>query len=568
MSDATLLRALAWVLFTVACANVGMLLFAGTATRFRELAIRTSLGASRRRIIAQLFVEALVLALSAASVGLLSFHWLMERLRALLLASDWIRFPPYWLDFGVTAEMAVRTLVVAVLSASVAGVLPALKVTGSGVQESIRKAEAGRSGIRFGGVTAGLIVADVAIAVAVVGLAVGVAGQVRETLNADERVGIPADEYLAVELSLPSAESVTGDGELRPEELSAQLARTQHELVERLEAEARVRRVAVADRLPRESHHFRRIAVEGETSWRTVEGRPGASAPPSMPVARVDIDFFDALDQPILGGRGFGQADLADSASTVIVNTRFVDLRLAGRNPIGQRIRFWEGSYEGGTLQERWYEIVGVVGPLGMNVAMPQQDAGVYLPAPPGEIHPLRLAVHLDGSPETFAPRLREIVGDVDARVILHPPRVLGRVFQGVWYFHLGTIACLAVIVGILVALAASGIYAIMSFAVSERTREIGIRRSLGERTAALALRIGRRSLAQIALGTLLGVGPAVVLFRLTELGYTPPDAASGLGVALVAGVLVALMIGLLACVSPTRRALRIEPSEALRSEG
>jgi ABC-type antimicrobial peptide transport system permease subunit len=145
---------------------------------------------------------------------------------------------------------------------------------------------------------------------------------------------------------------------------------------------------------------------------------------------------------------------------------------------------------------------------------------------------------------------------------------VLGRVFQGVWYFHLGTIACLAVIVGILVALAASGIYAIMSFAVSERTREIGIRRSLGERTAALALRIGRRSLAQIALGTLLGVGPAVVLFRLTELGYTPPDAASGLGVALVAGVLVALMIGLLACVSPTRRALRIEPSEALRSEG
>jgi pimeloyl-ACP methyl ester carboxylesterase len=329
-------------------------------------------------------------------------------------------------------------------------------------------------------------------------------------------------------------------------------------LVERLEAEARVRRVAAADRSPRESHRFRRIALEGETSWRTVEGRPGANAPPSMPVARVDVDFFDALGQPILGGRGFGQADVADSASTVIVNTRFVELRLAGRNPIGQRIRFWEGSYEGGTLQERWYEIVGVVGPLGMNVAMPEQDAGVYLPAPQGEIHPLRLAVHLDGSPETFAPRLREIVGDVDPRVILQPPRVLGRVFQGVWYFHLGTIACLAVIVGILVALAASGIYAIMSFAVSERTREIGIR-SLGERTAALALRIGRRSLVQITLGALLGVGPAVALFRLTELGYTPPAVRSGLGVALAAGVLVALAIGLLACVSPTRRALRIE---------
>jgi hypothetical protein len=90
-------------------------------------------------------------------------------------------------------------------------------------------------------------------------------------------------------------------------------------LVERLEAEARVRRVAAADRSPRESHRFRRIALEGETSWRTVEGRPGANAPPSMPVARVDVDFFDALGQPIHGGRGFGQADVADSASTVIV---------------------------------------------------------------------------------------------------------------------------------------------------------------------------------------------------------------------------------------------------------
>jgi ABC-type antimicrobial peptide transport system permease subunit len=159
-------------------------------------------------------------------------------------------------------------------------------------------------------------------------------------------------------------------------------------------------------------------------------------------------------------------------------------------------------------------------------------------------------------------------VSEVDPVAILQPPRVLGQVYQGMWFFYIGTVVALAVIVGILVALAASGIFAIMSFAVSERTRDIGIRRSLGERTAALAMRIGRRSLVQIALGAALGVWPAMRLYRLTQLGYTPPTATSGLGAALVSGVAVAFVIGVLACVSPTRRALGIEPSEALREEG
>jgi hypothetical protein len=515
-----------------------------------------------------MFVESLVVSLTAAGLGLVAFDQLLERIRTMLLASETLNFPPYWLEFGVTGEMAAGALLVALFSASVAGVLPALKVTGSKVQENIRKAEAGRSGIRFGGVTGALIVADVAITVAVVGLAVGTGQQILDSLNADQRVGIRAEEYLAVELSLPSDESVTAGGELRLDEFTARLGATQRALVQRLEAEPRVRSVAVADRLPRQDHVHRRFAVEGETEWRTVEGRPGASAPPILPVATVDLGFFEALGQSIVSGRGFDQADLADSASAVIVNTRFVERRLGGRNPLGQRIRFWEGAYDSGALEERWYEIVGVVGPLGMNVSLPEQDAGIYLPAAPGAIHPMRLAVHLDGSPETFTPRLREIVGEVDPVAILQPPRVLSQVYQGNWYFYLGTIAALTIIVGILVALAASGIFAIMSFAVSERTREIGIRRSLGERSSALALRIGRRSSVQIALGAVLGVWPAMTLYRLTQLGYTPPTATSGLGAAVVSGAAVAFIIGALACVSPTRRALRIEPSEALRAEG
>jgi ABC-type antimicrobial peptide transport system permease subunit len=176
--------------------------------------------------------------------------------------------------------------------------------------------------------------------------------------------------------------------------------------------------------------------------------------------------------------------------------------------------------------------------------------------------------VHVTGDPESFVPTLRGMVSDVDASAVLQPPRPLDRVVQGMWYFYIGSVVALGVVLGILITLAASGIYAIMSFAVSERTREIGIRTALGERKAALAFRIGRRSLVQIALGAVLGVPLAMSLYRLTELGYGEPSATFGFEVAFAAGVGVALVIGTLACLSPTRRALRIEPTEALRGEG
>ena len=565
LNDHLILRALALILLAVACTNVAMLVFARTATRFRELAIRTSLGASRRRIAAQLFAESLVLALSAAGLGLLAFQWVALRVQGMLRAAERVRLP-YWVDLGLTADMVLGSLGVAVLSASVAGVLPALRVTGTRVHENIQKARAGRSGIRFGGVTGALIVADVAIAVAVVGLTVGVAGQLVQTLDADERVGIAAGEYLAVELALPAAEPGSG-ADLLADPVAARRALTQQSLVARLRADPRVRSVALADALPRQDHPHRRIAVEGETSWLTVEGRPGALAPPLLPVARVDVGFFDALGRPILSGRGFGQADLDEGASTAIVNTSFVERRMEGRNPIGRRIRFWTGSYDAGALEDRWYEVVGVVGPLGMNVAVPEQDAGVYLPAVPGQIHPLRLAVHVAGDPEALVPVVRDIVADVAPGAVLHPPRALNRVVPSTWYVYVGSLAALAVVLGILVALATSGVYAIMSFAVSERTREIGIRAALGEAKAAVALRIARRSLTQIGLGAVLGVPLAMSLYRLTQLGYSARSVTYGFGVAFAAAVCVALAVGAAACLSPTKRALSIEPTEALRGE-
>jgi putative ABC transport system permease protein len=274
-------------------------------------------------------------------------------------------------------------------------------------------------------------------------------------------------------------------------------------------------------------------------------------------VARVDPGFFDAFDKPILAGRGFDRHDAAATSSAVIVNTAFVSEVLNGRNPIGRRIRY--SAIDGGDA-DRWYEIVGVVGPLGIDIMATEEKAGLYHPLAPGETQPY-LAVHVVGDPAAFTTRLRAIAGEVDATAVITGTIPLEDIFEGDWYF-LGAIVLGGVLlIGILVALAASAIYAMMSFAVTQRTREIGIRAALGADAGRLVLTITRRTAVQLGLGAVCGVPLAVFLF--TGLSDGPQQASDLL--ALLPGILAVLAIGALACAAPARRALRIAPTEALR---
>ncbi|MEE8117669.1 MAG: ABC transporter permease, partial [Gemmatimonadales bacterium] len=390
-------RVFALLLLVVACGNVGILIFARTTTRSAEFAVRTALGASRARIISQGFTESLVLAVSAAGVGLLLIDWLPRLLPARIAASL-----PYWIDLGVTRGTVVWALSLAVFSAAVAGVVPALKVTGNAVQWNMQRAAAGRSGIRFGGMSSALIVADVAIAVAAVGFAAGMSSYLREAREAQDAVGIQADQYLSVQLTLPTTQQARGEGTFDRSEFRARVAATQRALVRRLEGESGIRGVAVGRALPRMQHPSRQIELDDES----LSDDFGA---PWVRVASVDVDFFRALEQPVVMGRGFDTNDLVDNRAAVIVNTTFVDRLLGGRDPIGRRLRY---KVSGGGEPGPWYEIVGVVGPLGMT--LPKPSAVFYHPAAPGEIDPVRLAVHVGDDPESFTPRLRTLVGEVD----------------------------------------------------------------------------------------------------------------------------------------------------------
>jgi putative ABC transport system permease protein len=543
-------RMVGYLLLLVACANVAMLVFARTVTRFREIAVRTALGASRSRIITQIFVETSVLAIVAAGIGTTTIAWALGQLLNVMAR----RFPlPYWLDVRITRETVLAALGLAVVSAAVAGVVPALRVTGRKINESIRRADASRSGTRFGGVTGALIVMDVAIVVIVSALVLSMADRLRDVARTRELTGIPAEEYLAAELRLPVHAMRTDDGIADREQFARHLAMTQRAVLDRLEQEPAVRGSTFADALPRMDAHSLRIEVE-----------PATGSPTWVRVVRVDVGFFRALEQPIRAGRDFEAADASVDPAPIIVNTVFVDQFLAGRSPIGQRLRIVAADGTPGP----WREIVGVVGHLGLNMVNPQGGPGLYMPVEAGVVHPVQFAIHVRSNPESFAPRLREIVAEVDPGATLGNPVVLDRVYQGDWYIMLAVAGGLIMLVALLIALAASGLYAMLAFSVSQRRREIGIRTALGARRGGMVALILRRSVSQLAIGALLGVPVAARLLHQlrSDSGRTMPASLS-IVAALALGVCAVLVIGLLSGLAPVRRALRISPRDALNAE-
>jgi len=546
-----LIQLLMLALLLVACGNVAMLMFARTVTRFREMAIRTALGASRARIVTQVFVETLVLAVVAAGAGVLAIDWIIRHVNVAALAGQ--AALPYWLSLGATGTAMVQAVALAAVCATVAGVVPAIRITGRAARQGVR----GRPKARFGGLTSALVVGDIAASVAVVGLAVAMVGQSADMMEDDQAAGIPAAEFLAVEFRLPEDGRMAAVGPER-QRFTDQLATTQRELVAALAMEPGVTGVAIGDALPRLNHRSRPFEVEGQD-------RPADAGPRWVSTARVDVGFFSALGRPVIAGRDFTVGDVEDDRTVVIVNTAFAEREFPGQDPLGRRIAFPTPD-DGAPV---WREIVGVVPHLGVNMINPAVGHAVYLPAPEGQVNPMQVAIHAGPNPERLVPLLPALVASVDPSLVMGTPVVLSEVRQGDGYLVMAIAGGFLVLVGVLVALAGSGLYAMLSLAVSERTREIGIRSALGAPGPALVMTILRRSLVQIVVGALIGL-PFAARF-VFELGDRPGGgttaAMSVLSALGLAGVIV-LAVGLVSCLVPTRRVLAIGPGEAMRADG
>ena len=525
------------MLLAVVCVNVATLVFARTATRGWEIAVRNAFGASRDRIITQLFVEALVLAGVAATVGLVIAKFSLRWGLSLLAGSEM----PFWIDDSLSWTTVLYTALLALFGAAIVGILPALRITKINVQDALRSESAAGSGLRFGGLWTTVIVVQVAITVAFLPLA---AGGVFESNRFRQRAeGIGAERYLTARVEMDREDHMTDSAAF-----DARARVSFEELERRLSAEAGVEHVAFADRLPVEDQFKYQIEVDATT------GAPATGLRRST-LVHVSRGFFATFGTSLVAGRDFGPLDF-ETGGVLIVNESFTRHVLGDRNPVGQRIRIVSGE-DNSVAGEAWYEVVGMVKDFGWQLPLPHEQSAMYRPRLPMPGADVSLAVRVR-DPDLFAARLRSVAADVDPMIRLADVQPLAGVGGSEATINWALTAVAWLISFIVLLLSATGIHSLMSFTVARRTREIGIRAALGAPPGRIVAGIFSRAFLQISAGVIAGSGLAALL----GLGSTRQV------LLLLAADGIMLVVGLTACAVPLRRALRIDPTEALRTEG
>jgi predicted permease len=545
----------------LACTTVGTLFYARTAIREGEMAIRSALGASRSRIMSQLFGEALVLASIAATAGLIAadrtLRWGIETV------AEGKGGVPFWMTPGLDITTMLYAGGLAVAGAAMLSLLPALRVTRTRLQSHLMNLGGGGSTLRFGRVWTAAMIAQVGLTA--IAIPVGIEGASQAILRIRIHAQFPSHEYVTARLELdrPAAEEMTPAFEERR-------ARTYARLEERITKERDVVAVTFADRQPGGSLPIRRTAsVE-------IPSGAGPAFQTGFAISSVGPGFFEAYGRPIVAGRGFDGGDFSSVTRTVIVNEAFVrSIAQHGiGSPLGARLRY---SSESGpstaappaaaeASADRPFEIVGVVRDLGLDPGeQGDEDAYVFHAASAATVSPLVMSVRLRGNP-ALAARLPTIAADVDAGLSVHEARPLE---ESIWqrdFWMVAPVAAWAGVSALVLLLSAMGLFALMSVSVSRRTREIGLRMALGANPRHVLARIVGHAMLLMGSGVAVGGGLVLLAVALGD-GPTgrPADDAVSFAVWIAVTAAVMLGAGLLACVEPARRALRINPIDALR---
>jgi predicted permease len=562
-----LIQFLVIMLVLVVCTNVATLVYARTAARHGEIAVRSALGASRPRIVGHLFAEALVLSTASAAVGLLLAQITLNELNGILVGLD--TAVPFWMTFRLSITTVIVAVLLAGLAAVIVGVVPALKATGKRVNATLQRLSSGVTGLQLGRTWTVLIVAQAAFAVAVIPFAVHTARVFLEFGTA--KPGFLSSDFLAFRVMMDREVPASGEVANYNREYTARYVARQRDLERRLESEPGISHVIHLQGVPGNSP---RAGVEVEGAANAVVG-----------TTRVDIGFFDALGVPIAAGRPFSASDagataggewrdgdgdgfaeyragdVVSTSTTVLVNRSFVSEVLGGASALGRRVRY-AGRMDDGqsAVQAQWYEIIGVVNDFPAKPMEPDAPrAMIYHPIAEGELTDL-VAIRLSGmTPSSFGEQLRQITATVDPSLRVHDIRPFDVALREEHLAMRMTALGITLVTVSVLLLSAAGIHALMSFTVERRRREIGIRMALGADRARVVWGIFARALGQLAIGVGIGAVLAPVLLR-ADGPFT-----AGKVVVLVGVSGVMLIVGLLASVGPTRRTLRIQPTEALK---
>ncbi len=526
--------AVAFVLL-IACANVANLLLARGAVRAREIAIRKAIGAPRGRLIRQLLTESLVLGAAGGAAGLLVAQWGVDFLQAIspvdLTTLGHVRMSYPVLGFTAT---------VSILTAAICGFAPAFETSRTDVQESLKEgARQVGSGARNRRLRHAFVVSEIALAVV---LLVG-AGLMLRSFSTMRGVdpGFSTRNVLTVRVALPRAKY--------PE--NAQRTRFFQEAVSRISALPGVEAAGAVSVLP--------LAGLGSATGFTIVGQPppAAGQTPVVDVRIADNGYFQSMNVPLVRGRLFTNRELREQANVVIINTTMARQYFGNEDPIGQQVNVDMTDPIIPTT------IVGVVGDARYADLVTAARPMVYWPHPQLPFTAMSFTVRTVSDPLALAPAVERAIHSLDEDQPVSDVRTMDQWRAKSLAQTRFSSTLLAVFAAVALLLAAIGIYGVMSYAVSQRTSEIGIRLALGaDERAILALIVGN-GLRLAAVGLTIGVVLALGLSRAvtTELyGISPADPMTFVGVVVLLGAVAALATYL-----PARRASRIAPVEALR---
>ena len=528
-----LMFAVTGVVLLIACVNLANLLLARAASREKEISIRTALGAGRWRVVRQLLTESLVLSLAGGALGLVVAYASRDAL--------WSFRPPFLdenaVNLALDARVFLFTLGVSVVTGLVFGLIPALRVSRPDISESLKVG--GRQGGAWGNnrLRNGLVVVEIALAlVALVG-----GGLFVRSMQQQQQVdpGFESKRLGSMFFDLASQRYT--------EEQGKQFYR---DAIDRARAIPGVEAATISSNPPFGGGFLRTVFPEGTEHD---PNRRGLMTTTNM----VAPNFFDTLRIPLLKGRVFTEFDTENTVQVAIVNKAMADRYWPGEDAVGKRFTFFQDPM--------LHEVVGVVATTVLNAIGEDPRPQVFLPIRQYYQTFGTLEIRTAGDPRaalgTVRTAVQQLNPNMPAQFVLTIEESLG---QGLWAPRMGA-ALLSIFGGLSLLLAAIGIYGVMSYTVTQRTQEFGIRMTLGAQPREVLRLVVGEGLLLAAIGLLVGAVAAVPLARLTVsmlYGVSPLDPVTFGGVS----VLLA-MVALLACYVPARRATRVDPLVAMRYE-
>ncbi len=523
----------------IACANVANLILARTAARQKDIALRAALGASRWRIVVHVLTESVVLAAAGAVIAWFIADAGLDLTHRAFIAADIQQ--PFWIGFTLDWRAFLFAVSAAIAAGVAAGLAPALRATQTDVNDYLKEGSKG-SGVSASKLSRTLVIAEIALSCI---LLVSSGLMIRSVVNMNAQpLGIEHTNLLTGRIGLPESKYPDAASQYRFFE----------QLNERLNARPEALGATVAYSYP------------GIDSWimpyrtRKMEV-PESGQLPWTNYAGVMNNYADVLGLELLRGRWFDARETASSEPVVVIAQGFAHEVFPDTDPIGQQIMIGNPDSE----DTRWHTIIGVSEEVLMDQLDDPYYPSVFVPLVQASQRFLTVAVHTRGSPLAFSQPLRETVREIDRDIPVYWVRTLD---NWIWAGNF-TSRIVSILFGIFafiaVVLSAAGIYGVLAYSVSQRTREIGMRRALGALDGRILNMVVGQGMWQLGIGLGIGLLGAVGFARLLSTmlhGVSPFDPFT---LSIVA--LTLFVVAFVASLLPALRALRVHPMEALRYE-